>query len=71
VVVVDAHEDLAVRRLVEQRGFDEGDARRRIAAQISRERRRAIADVIIDNSGDLAHLEAEVDRVWEWAASLG
>jgi dephospho-CoA kinase len=70
VVVVDVPEDVAVRRLVDQRGFDEHDARRRITAQNSRDERRAIADIVIDNSGDLAHLEAEVGRVWDWARAL-
>jgi dephospho-CoA kinase len=70
VVVVDVPEEVAVRRLVEQRGFDEGDARRRIAAQISRGERRAIADLVVDNGGDLAQLEAEVSRVWDWALAL-
>jgi dephospho-CoA kinase len=70
VVVVDVDEDVAVRRLVEQRGFDEADARRRIAAQIARDERRAIADMIVDNSGDLAQLEADVGRVWDWALAL-
>ena len=66
VVVVDVPEEVAVRRLVEQRGFTEEDARRRIAAQISRAERRGIADVVIDNSGDRAHLEREVSRAWDW-----
>ncbi len=71
VVVVDVPEDVAVHRLVEQRGFDEGDAWRRIAAQISRDERLGLADVVVDNSGGLAQLEAAVDRVWEWALALG
>jgi dephospho-CoA kinase len=71
VIVVDVPENVAVERLVAHRGFDEGDARRRIASQISREDRRALADVVIDNSGDASALEAEVDRAWEWARSLG
>jgi len=70
VVVVDVPEDVAVRRLVDQRRFDEDDIRRRIAAQISREQRLALADIVVDNRGDMAALEAEVERVWEWAVSL-
>ena len=66
VVVVDTPEDVAVQRLVDQRGFEEVDARARIAAQISREERRSLADVVVDNSGSREDLEAEVDRVWEW-----
>lgn len=66
VVVVDTPEDLAVERLVGGRGFTETDARARMAAQISRAERRALADVVIDNSGDRPALEAEVDRLWAW-----
>lgn len=64
VIVVDCPEDLAVRRLVEGRGMAEADARRRIAAQVSRADRLSAADVVIDNSGSLDHLERQVDAVW-------
>ncbi len=70
VIVVDTPEDVAVGRLVELRGFDEGDARRRIAAQISRDDRRQLADVVIDNAGDLESLEAQVEDAWKWINSL-
>jgi len=66
VVVVDAPEDVAVERLVAQRGFSESDARARIASQLSREERRALADLVIDNSGSRSRLEEEIDRAWEW-----
>lgn len=66
IVVVDTPEDLAVERLVAQRGFTEDDARARIAAQISREERRALADVVLDNSASRDELETEIDRAWEW-----
>ena len=64
IVVVDVDPDLAVRRLVEHRGMDEGDARNRIASQIGREQRLAHADFVIDNSGDLAQLHRRIDHVW-------
>jgi len=64
VIVVDCPEDVALRRLVEERGMDEGDARRRMAAQVSRADRLAAADVVIDNSGSLADLERQVGEVW-------
>lgn len=66
VVVVDTPEDVAVQRLCAHRGFTEGDARARIAAQISREERRALADLVLDNSGDRDRLEDEVTRAWTW-----
>lgn len=69
-IVVDAPVEVCVQRLVESRGMDEADARARMANQAGREDRLARADFVIDNSGDLAHLEAEVDRCWEWIESL-
>ena len=66
VLVVDTPEDVAVERLVGQRDFSEEDARARIRAQMGRDARRALADVVIDNSGDRAALEAGIDRAWAW-----
>ena len=70
VIVVDCPIDVAVARLMEFRGFTEDDARARVAAQISREERRAIADVVIDNGGTLDQLEAQIDGVWAWLEDL-
>ena len=70
VIVVDCPEDIAVARLVEFRGFSEADARARIAAQASREDRLAKADFVIDNSGSVDALDAEVDRCWGWLEGL-
>ncbi len=70
IIVVDIDPDLAVDRLVTHRGFDADDARGRIAKQASREARRAVADVVIDNSGDLDSLGPQIDAAWEWATSL-
>lgn len=70
VLVVDAPVETAVVRLIGGRGFTEEDARARIAAQATREERRAIADVVLDNSGDLDQLRSEVDRVWAWIHAL-
>jgi dephospho-CoA kinase len=64
VIVVDCPEDVAVARLVEHRGMDAVDARRRIAAQVSRADRLARADVVIENSGSLDDLRHQVDAVW-------
>lgn len=70
LVVVDLDPDVAVARLVEHREFREADARARIAKQASREERVARADVVIDNGGTLAELEAQVDAAWAWIGSL-
>lgn len=65
VVVVDVPEPEQVRRLVEDRAMSEADARSRLAAQSSREDRRAAADVVLDNSGSLEQLQEAVDALWE------
>ncbi len=65
VIVVDVDPDLAVARLVDQRGFSEEDARARMARQVSREDRLAKADVVLDNSGSIESLRAQVDRLWQ------
>jgi dephospho-CoA kinase len=70
VVVVDCPTDIALERLLTQRGFDRADAEARIRAQISREERKKEADYVLDNSGDRPALEAEVDRLWEWLSTL-
>lgn len=64
VVVVDVPVDVQLDRLVRLRGLSEADAKARIAAQATREQRLAVADYVIDNSGTLADLTGEVDRVW-------
>ena len=63
VVIVEAPEDVRLARLT-ARGMDEADARRRMAAQASDAERRAIADVVLDNSGSPEDLEHQVDRLW-------
>jgi dephospho-CoA kinase len=70
VVVVDCPTDIALERLLSQRGMDRGDAEARIRAQISREERVTGADYVLDNSGDRPALEAEVDRLWKWLTSV-
>ena len=64
VVVVDVDEDAQVRRLVGQRGMSEADARARVAAQASRERRLAVADLVVANDADLAALRDRVAILW-------
>lgn len=57
VIVVDTPAEVRLRRLVEQRGMPEDDARARMARQATDEDRRAAADILIDNSGDRQTVE--------------
>jgi dephospho-CoA kinase len=70
VVVVDVDVEVAVERLVAQRGMAESDARARIAHQASRDDRLAIATHVIDNSGGFEALEQRVDDVWNDLTAL-
>ncbi len=71
IVVVDADPEVALHRLVTQRGLSTDDAQARIANQASRESRLEVADFVIDNSGTVTDLEPQIDACYRWACSLG
>ena len=70
VIVVDAPVEVAVDRLVSQRGMSREDALARVGAQASREERLVRADFVVDNAGSLDDLRGQVDRCWEWIQAL-
>lgn len=63
VVIVEAPEDVRIDRLA-GRGVPADDARRRMAAQATDAERRAVADVVLDNSGTPADLDPQIDGLW-------
>lgn len=65
VVLVDAPEEVRLRRIVADRGLDEEEARRMVAAQMPSELKRARADVAIDNTGTLGDLQDRARDVWK------
>ena len=69
-IVVDCDEKTAVSRLVEFRGFRDDDAWARIDKQASRDQRLKFADFVIDNNGDNALLESQIEECWSWMTSL-
>lgn len=70
IIVVDVPVETQVERLVRFRGFDEADARARIAKQADREQRLATASFVVDNSGALDALIPQLDALWAWLQSL-
>ena len=70
IVLADAPAAVRERRLVTDRGMTEADAAARVASQVSDERRRAIADVIIDTTGTMADTQRQVDELWARVESL-
>lgn len=63
VIVVEAELEVRLERLA-ARGMTRDEALARIAVQATDEERRAVADVLVSNSGALEDLSAEVDRLW-------
>jgi len=64
VVVVDAPEHGQLDRLTRHRRMSQDQAQARMAAQVSRDKRLAIADLVVDNSSSLAELDRQVGDLW-------
>ena len=65
VVVVEAGEDVRLARLADSRGMPASEARSRMAAKATDDQRRAVADVVVANDGDLDDLARQVDVLWD------
>ncbi|MFT3872067.1 MAG: dephospho-CoA kinase [Nocardioides sp.] len=71
VIVVDVPVETQLDRLVRLRGLTPDEARARIAAQATREQRRAAATYVIDNTGTLEDLRHQVTEVFELLSGSG
>ncbi|HZJ06406.1 MAG TPA: dephospho-CoA kinase [Nocardioidaceae bacterium] len=65
VVVVDVPVETQVQRMMDLRGMSVEDARARVAAQATRDQRRAVATYVIENTGTLDDLSDRVTEVFE------
>jgi len=64
VIAISVSDQIRRRRLLE-RGLSQSDIDQRMSAQASDPQREAIADFIIENSGDLAELTHSVTEIWQ------
>ena len=64
-VLVYAPADTQVERVIERDGCDRDEALRRIASQLPIEEKKAMADVVIDNSGSVEDTESQVRELYE------
>ena len=71
MVVVDVPTDTQVERMMRLRGMSRDDAEARVAAQASREDRRAVATYVIDNTGTHEDLRNRVAEVFAELSSSG
>ena len=60
VIVVYAPKSVQLERLIKREGFDKPEALRRIESQMDIEKKKELADIVIDNSKDIKNLEKEV-----------
>ena len=63
VWVVNVTPEQQLLRLMKRNGYDETEAKNRIAAQMDDATRRQYADVVIDNNGTIAETLAQVERL--------
>jgi dephospho-CoA kinase len=65
LVLVSTPVEMQIERLLLERAMSEEQVRARIDAQAPLTEKAAVADVIVDNAGNLEDLEAQVDRLWD------
>ena len=70
VLVVDVEESVQIERVIARDNISQKQAQSIMDAQTSRPQRLAMADDILDNSGSLEELEAEVDKLYHKYAAL-
>lgn len=64
IVLVDAPAETRLERLVRDRGLPPDEARRMLDAQWPADRKRARADIVIENTGTISDLDARAREVW-------
>ena len=62
-LVIYTPKELQIQRLMKRDNIDENEAKLKISNQMDIEEKRKLANIVIDNSKDLKHLQNEVERV--------
>ncbi len=70
VMVVYVPREVQLARLMERDGMDEDAAEQRISAQLPIDEKKAMADILIDNSGTRAATEQQIDQFWNSRVSI-
>ncbi len=65
VAVVYAPKEQQIERLMKKEGFDPIEAAKRVESQIDIEKKKKLANYLIDNSKDLKHLQKEIEKFTE------
>ena len=62
-LVIYTPKELQIQRLMKRDNIDENEAKLKISNQMDIEEKRKLADMVIDNSQNLKHLQNEVERI--------
>ena len=62
-LVIYTPKDIQIQRLMKRDNIDENEAKLKISNQMDIEEKRKLADMVIDNSQNLKHLQNEVERI--------
>ncbi|WP_201523239.1 dephospho-CoA kinase [Aliarcobacter butzleri] len=62
-LVIYTPKELQIQRLMKRDNIDEKEAKLKISNQMDIEEKRKLANIVIDNSKDLKHLQNEVERI--------
>ncbi len=62
-LVIYTPKNIQVQRLMKRDNIDENEAKLKISNQMDIEEKKKLADMVIDNSQNLKHLQAEVERI--------
>ncbi|MCT7589520.1 dephospho-CoA kinase [Aliarcobacter butzleri] len=62
-LVIYTPKELQIQRLMKRDNIDEKEAKLKISNQMDIEEKRKLANIVIDNSKDLKHLQNEIERV--------
>lgn len=65
VWLVESSEETQLERLMARNGYSKEEALARIKSQMPTKEKRTYSDVIIDNDGDLASLELQLQDIWQ------
>lgn len=62
-LVIYTPKDIQIQRLMKRDNIDENEAKLKISNQMDIEEKKKLADMVIDNSQNLKHLQTEVERI--------
>lgn len=70
VIVIESREELRIKRLVEEKGYGENEAKMRIGSQAKDADRLNQADIVVENNSDIGSFKEKAKQVWESISSL-